>query len=574
MYIYIYTSICRYILVLVHANMTDKQTPAHQNHLSRTKRTSASLSDSVTAHVLSHSLPRRSRRLQQQQPDSQSSNTIHAEVKSIAMTASKDQSTRMPHVHPRKRRKQSQIPVCDPLKSNNDPSPASRLTTSYVCELGRSTTAGHQARTVHTSTDMLSVVFEFLRPCEVLMAACVCRAWKIASQKDFVWRAICKQLGLHRLMKATTAAAAQHSTGALATTLKPIRKCDHYKIFRDHVSAFFSTQPSRRVCHSFEHSRPIRCMTFDPVASQLFTGAQDKTLVQWTRRTDQSFEMSKCFRAKTSVNSMHLVRGACSQPDLLLAGTAGRTSECILFNLIQNSVTHSTSDELVSCARYSGHVDSVFCCQGDADAQRIATGGGQNDKTVRLFDMSTEACLTVLPHRGSVRSLVLAPFAATLWSGALDNWCRLWDTRSGECELEFRPFNAGVHAMDIDGYNLALTSGRPENAVCIYDTRMLPTALTGDVRHSHRSALIFDASDHKSAVSCLSFQAGMKLVAGSYDGTVSIHNLFDMPSGGDAEPAPRCLNRISGFGRINSIASVGNVLAIGDESLHVFEFQA
>ena len=62
------------------------------------------------------------------------------------------------------------------------------------------------------------------------------------------------------------------------------------------------------------------------------------------------------------------------------------------------------------------------------DGSTLATGGGDMDRTVRLWDVSTGAVKAILAgHTTGIRSVLFSPDGSTLASGSSDGTVLLWD---------------------------------------------------------------------------------------------------------------------------------------------------
>jgi len=64
-----------------------------------------------------------------------------------------------------------------------------------------------------------------------------------------------------------------------------------------------------------------------------------------------------------------------------------------------NCLAHRAFTIMDTCFCNVGHVDSVFACQFDSMWQRVITGGGQNDKTARIYDAETGTQLHCCEHK-------------------------------------------------------------------------------------------------------------------------------------------------------------------------------
>jgi RNA polymerase sigma factor (sigma-70 family) len=102
------------------------------------------------------------------------------------------------------------------------------------------------------------------------------------------------------------------------------------------------------------------------------------------------------------------------------------------------------------------------------DGRRLA--GGANDRTIRLWDVTTgEELLRLKGHVDEVRSLAFAPNGKTLASGSSDQTVRLWDLATGKEVRRFRGHRRGVAAVAFSPDGKRLASGSSDTTVLVWD---------------------------------------------------------------------------------------------------------
>jgi centriolar protein POC1 len=201
------------------------------------------------------------------------------------------------------------------------------------------------------------------------------------------------------------------------------------------------------------HSNPIFTLELSQKPGILFTGGNDKGVVEWGLK-DNSF-IKVMFPVPTSVYAIHCPAGY----PLMLAGL--RSGEVLVFNFIEQKITHrlrhhvkpifdikssSKKDELLIASEdgtvsiwslktmelvHSINVsnDTVRCIAISADQNRVAFGC--RDNRVIIYDLEDYSVVKALiGHTMAVFSLEYSPMGDYLISGARDAQVKIWDNKT------------------------------------------------------------------------------------------------------------------------------------------------
>jgi len=214
---------------------------------------------------------------------------------------------------------------------------------------------------------------------------------------------------------------------------------------------------------------------------------------------------------------------------------------------------------------FEGAEDTIFSCAMDLDGSWIAGGTGQNDCRCLVWSAVTKQVLHELPHNGSVRSVLFEPNGCCLWTGSLDKRVRLFDCRTGACEISITGHRAGVHCIQLvpEHFLLGSSSGRPENVVRVFDVRKVGKQHSGlDYKLADADTLL-KLEGHRSAVSSFAMDS-VKVVSGSYDSSVrgwALKSRGCHPAGSPLF----CFEEASAEAAVQAVAVAGSSLFAGFE---------
>ena len=113
--------------------------------------------------------------------------------------------------------------------------------------------------------------------------------------------------------------------------------------------------------------------------------------------------------------------------------------------------------------RHSKTVRSVSC---SPDGQRIASGS--DDKTVKLWDVSSGELMKTLKHSDVVNSVSFSPDGKHVASGSDDKTVKVWSVESGECVTTFEGHSGWVTSVSFSADGASIVSGSGDNTVKVW----------------------------------------------------------------------------------------------------------
>jgi dipeptidyl aminopeptidase/acylaminoacyl peptidase len=171
------------------------------------------------------------------------------------------------------------------------------------------------------------------------------------------------------------------------------------------------------------------------------------------------------------------------------------------------------SYKLLSSLPYGAHKDCVKSVAISPDGQTLASGSGDKDKTIKLWDASTgELIRTLEGHEGWVSSVAFSPDGQILASGSGDTSIRLWDFKTG-VQIGYLPGHTnGIYCVAFSPDNQTLATGGGDKSIRLWNFK------TGELTSTF--------AGFAGAVSSVAISSSGHVLAGSSeDKTIRIWNL-------------------------------------------------
>ena len=208
-------------------------------------------------------------------------------------------------------------------------------------------------------------------------------------------------------------------------------------------------------------------------------------------------------------------RGGTNDPAVESVALPSHDPFFIAYGMGDHDIRMRYSDDGDFRGRVQGHTNNVFCLAFKPNSYLLASGSGNGDNTIRIWDVSDNTNLrhvrTLRGHTGSILSVAWSPDGRVLASGSSDGTVRLWNPNNGINFAVLRGHAETVNAVAWSPDGRTLASASHDHTVRIWDPDT----------HGTRRVL----REHTKEVGALAFHPdGQTLASGSWDDTIRLWN--------------------------------------------------
>ncbi|MFD0792204.1 WD40 repeat domain-containing protein [Mucilaginibacter litoreus] len=200
------------------------------------------------------------------------------------------------------------------------------------------------------------------------------------------------------------------------------------------------------------HSNPIFSLELSQKPGILFTGGNDKGLVEWSLK-DNTF-IKVMFPVPTSIYAIHCPEGY----PLLFAGL--RSGEVLVYNFIEQKITH----------RLRKHIKPVFDIKSSSKKGELLVAS--EDSSVSVWNLSTlELLHTIQVSHDTIRCIAIDPLQEKVAFGCRDNKVMVYDLNDYSPVKALIGHTMAVFSLQYSPNGQYLISGSRDAQLKIWDVK-------------------------------------------------------------------------------------------------------
>jgi centriolar protein POC1 len=200
------------------------------------------------------------------------------------------------------------------------------------------------------------------------------------------------------------------------------------------------------------HSNPIFTLELSQKPGVLFTGGNDKGVVEWNLETNAFTKVM--FPVPASVYAIHCPVGY----PLMFAGL--RTGEVLVFDFIQQKITH----------RLRHHLKPIFDIKSAAEKDELLIAS--EDGTVSVWSLQTlELVHTIRVSNDTVRCITINPAEDRVAFGCRNNSVMIYDLEDYNLIKELTGHTMAVFSLQYSPNGEYLVSGSRDAQIKIWDNK-------------------------------------------------------------------------------------------------------
>jgi WD40 repeat protein len=264
----------------------------------------------------------------------------------------------------------------------------------------------------------------------------------------------------------------------------------------DSTVRLWDLKTAREVRSFAGHTRQVWCLALSPDARMLATGGQDLMVRLWNVATGAL--------VKTLPPVSEYIRCLAFTPD----------GKALLIGTFDSRIRLVDLDKGVLIRSFGEQPGGILSLALAPDGKRFLTGGGFQDRTVRLWNLETgQELLRLTGHTERISGVAFLGGDRAV-SAAQDDTIRIWDLRTGRELFRLTGHTGAIHSLAVapSGRHILTGAGRNDHTIRIWSL---------DSREELRQY-----GEHEDAVCGLAVAAnGKQFVSVSSDKTLRLWNM-------------------------------------------------
>ncbi|MDI1277976.1 TIR domain-containing protein [Methylobacter sp.] len=162
------------------------------------------------------------------------------------------------------------------------------------------------------------------------------------------------------------------------------------------------------------------------------------------------------------------------------ATLVGHTDEvnCVGFTTDGNSIISSSGDKTIriwDCTTgrikhiLKGHSGTAYPVIALADGKRLLSGAANNDKSIKLWDIQTGACLKTIETEQTIRTAAVNANGTRVVIGGRNGNLTLWDLDAAECLASLDGHSSHLYSVQMTADEMFAVSGSHDRTVKIWN---------------------------------------------------------------------------------------------------------
>ncbi|ODV92950.1 hypothetical protein CANCADRAFT_1550 [Tortispora caseinolytica NRRL Y-17796] len=355
--------------------------------------------------------------------------------------------------------------------------------------VSRSIQSSHTGAPLTLPREILSLIFSFLSPSNLVQCMYVCKEWRAVAMNELLWKTIyMSQLGRQVPAQLTAANSGRALTQAWQ---KPTWR--HLVLAKRLLGKRWESGNCER--HTLlGHSDSVYCLQFNN--NIIVTGSRDKRIIVWSAKTGNPIKLLDS-RSSTLAHTGSVL---CLTLDCTIMASGSSDGSCIVWDakrfIALRKLQHHTSrvlgidmskNYIATCSKDSSIVvcdrEAVISGSDDYITHRLAGHAGSTNAIHMHGDLLASAggdgaiCIwnivtgkqekRLIAHTRGVGCVMFTEDGRSVVSGGNDNVVKVWDLESGACTRVLRDHTALVRTLHVHGRRLV--TGSYDKSVKVWD---------------------------------------------------------------------------------------------------------